>query len=524
MSVMPIILLMVLMGKLNWGAAKAAPVTLLFGLVISIVTFKADFSVLSVELLKALWSSLSIVLVIFTALLLYEVSKEAATFKTLYRLVHQVAPNELIRILLIGVCFASFLQGFTGFGVPVLVTAPLLLQMGLAPYWAVMVPLLGHSWGGTYGTFALAWKTMLDQLNVQDASFSASAAGYAALFLVVSQIYIVFSYGKWKAIKKGTPALLVLALTLGGGQLILAEPYPELAAFVPSALSIVALVLLSKTPLYNQEWAIKNSKIKKDSQMGELLQEERKKEKENKSHIFQAFLPYILVILFYLPVIMFPPLNDWVSPFSFGPGFKETKTALGFTNPSISQYSPLSIFKHASFFLFLSSFLSFLYYKRTGAFIGKKHFTRKMSRAAQKSLFPATAIMSLIGIARVMTGTGQTIILAEGMANVLKGSYVYIAPLVGMIGSFLTVGNMSSNILFGNFQYYTAEIIGLNPASVMGAQTAAGALGMLIAPSVIVVATATIGLSGKEGKIIMKLVPFVLIMALMMGVLLAFLN
>ena len=525
MSIVPIFLLMFMMGKLNWGAAKAAPLTLLVGVFISIYTFKANFTVLNIELLKAVWSSVSVVLVIFTALLLYEVSKEAEIFKTLYQFVQKIAPNELIRILLIGVCFSSFLQGFAGFGVPVLVTAPLLLQMGILPYWAVIIPLLGHAWGGTYGTFALAWNAMIDQLTVQDAAFSASAGFYAALFLglflIAAHIYIVFSYGGWRAIKKGAPALLVLVIIQGGGQIALASSFPELASFLPSVLSLGAFILLSKSSLYNQEWSIPDSKIKRQADKEKVKSH---LEEEGNASITQALLPYILIITFSLPTLLFSPLSDWLIQFSFGPFFKETTTGLGFINPSVKQYSSLNIFKHAGFFLFLSALLSFWYYQTKGIFKGKRSFIKMMLVAAKKALYPSIAIMSLMGIARVMTGTGQTEVLAEGMSSVLKDGYVYVAPSVGMVGSFLTGGNMASNILFGNFQYYTAQILGLNPASVIGAQTAAGALGMIIAPNIIVVATTTVGLSGKEGQIIIKLLPFVLSLSVLMGIVLALLN
>ena len=53
----------------------------------------------------------------------------------------------------------QLLQGITGFGVPVAVGAPLLIGIGMRPFWAVIIPLLAHTWGNTYGTLGAAWDS-----------------------------------------------------------------------------------------------------------------------------------------------------------------------------------------------------------------------------------------------------------------------------------------------------------------------------------------------------------------------------
>ena len=65
--------------------------------------------------------------------------------------------------LLICWLFSSFLQGITGFGVPVAVCAPILIALGVQPLWSVIITLLGHAWANTYGTFALAWDALITQ-------------------------------------------------------------------------------------------------------------------------------------------------------------------------------------------------------------------------------------------------------------------------------------------------------------------------------------------------------------------------
>lgn len=70
------------------------------------------------------------------------------------------------------------------------------------------------------------------------------------------------------------------------------------------------------------------------------------------------------------------------------------------------------------------------------------------------------AVIGLVIMSRIMGGTGQTDVLADGISRVLGKAYAILSPVVGLIGTFMTASNMSSNILFGAFQSTTARTSG----------------------------------------------------------------
>ena len=82
----------------------------------------------------------------------------------------KLLPNELLLVLALGWILESFLQGITGFGVPVAVGAPLLIGIGVKPMWAVIIPLLGQSWGNTFGTLAAAWDALVMSAGISSGS------------------------------------------------------------------------------------------------------------------------------------------------------------------------------------------------------------------------------------------------------------------------------------------------------------------------------------------------------------------
>ena len=76
---------------------------------------------------------------------------------------------------------------------------------------------------------------------------------------------------------------------------------------------------------------------------------------------------------------------------------------------------------------------------------------------------------------------------------------------------------MASNVLFGEFQMETARILSFNPAPILGAQTAGGAIGNTICPGNIILGTTTAGILGKEGLVLRKILPLTLTAAVIVG-------
>ena len=128
------------------------------------------------------------------------------------------------------------------------------------------------------------------------------------------------------------------------------------------------------------------------------------------------------------------------------------------------------------------------------------------------------AVTGLIIMSKIMGGTGQTAVLADGIARILGKAYVILAPVVGMIGSFMTGSNMSSNILFGEFQVTTAGLLHLDKAAFLGAQTVGGSIGSSISPSNIILGTTTAGILGSEGQVLKKNIPITLTVTLIIGI------
>lgn len=505
MAFLPIIVLLLLMIKFGWGATEAAPVGLLITIFTGVTFYKADITLLAAESAKGVWNALIILIIVWTAILMYQVGDEAKAFLVIRNGMRKLLPNELLLVLAMGWIFESFLQGITGFGVPVAVGAPLLIGIGVKPMWAVIIPLLGQAWGNTFGTLGAAWDSLAMSANLAAGSKEyLVTAMWTAAFIwfwnAIGGFATCWFYGKGKAIKKGLPAVVLMAVIQGGGELLLTQVNTTISCFVPAVISLIVILLLGRTKMYRDEWCVKDSAI-----MDRDFAESGSDEAPEDMTLVQAFVPYFLLSIITLVVLLVKPINTLLGQVSFGLSFPETSTGYGYVNEAVEKFSPLAPFTHASMFLFVSSIIGLIYYKKHG-WIKEGGVKRVFVKSVSMTMPSGIAVIGLVIMSKIMDGTGQTVVLANGIANILGKIYVILAPFVGLLGTFMTGSNMSSNILFGGFQMTTANLLNVNSSAILGAQSAGGAIGSAVSPSKIILGTTTAGILGSEGEVLKKII------------------
>ncbi|MCD8018584.1 MAG: L-lactate permease [Clostridiales bacterium] len=516
MAFLPIIVLLILLIKFNWGATDAAAIGLIITILTSFLFYKANMRLIAVECAKGVWSALPILVIVWTAILMYQVGDEAKAFLVIRNGMGKLLPNELLQVIAMGWIFESFLQGITGFGVPVAVGAPLLIGIGVTPLWAVILPLLGQSWGNTFGTLAAAWDSLAMSAGLVGGSEDYLAAAFwTALFLLTCKFLTAFAlclvYVTGNAFKTGVPAILGMSIIQGGGELLLSQVNTTLSCFIPSCISLIVILGMGRMKMYREEWCVEDSLImNRDHAVSEG------NEGPEDMGLVQAFIPYFLLSAITLIVLLVTPINTFLSKISFGFAFPETSTGYGYINEATESFSAFTPFTHASMFLFVSAMIGLIYYKRHG-WIHEGGVKRIFIKSISMTMPSGIAVIGLVIMSRIMSGTGQTVVLANGIANVLGKAYLILAPFVGLLGTFMTGSNMSSNILFGDFQLTTANLLDVNASAVLGAQSAGGAIGSAVSPSKIILGTTTANILGSEGEVLKRLLVITIPATILIG-------
>ncbi|MCQ4069683.1 L-lactate permease, partial [Klebsiella pneumoniae] len=73
------------------------------------------------------------------------------------------------------------------------------------------------------------------------------------------------------------------------------------------------------------------------------------------------------------------------------------------------------------------------------------------------------AIMAIVALATVMDLSGIISTLAQSIVDLTGSSYVFLAPVIGALGTFVTGSDTNSNILFGKLQTIAASKLHIDP-------------------------------------------------------------
>ena len=123
----------------------------------------------------------------------------------------------------------------------------------------------------------------------------------------------------------------------------------------------------------------------------------------------------------------------------------------------------------------------------------------------------------MVAIAATMARAGMIEVLADGLSGAVPGNlYVFIAPVIGALGAFVTGSNVNSNAVFGILQRNTAELLGLSALTILAAQTAAAAVISVMSPAKVTVGCSTVG--ADEGDVLRRLLGYGAVVILVVGV------
>lgn len=359
-AILPIVFLLGTMILLNWSASKAAPLALAIAVISALLIYRsAPIAILS-ESAKGLWNAAVILAVVWPAIFIHELYVEGNAYNSIKIGMEKVSKHELIQLIIFGWVFPSFLQGVTGFGVAVAVGAPLLVGIGVAPFWSVVIVLLCHSWGGTFGTLSIAWQALLTETQI--GGETAAATALVACLIIWAHNFIggfalCWFYGKAKALREGLPVSLLVSAIQGGGQLLLAQVNHTVACFLPACISLLAVILLSKTEKYGKAWSLADSRIM-------VRHGEEQNESAGVLTFAQSLFPYILLTVIAVTVLLIPPVHALLSQWTIGFPFVETVTGYGYITKAEDCFSPLTPFTYAGTVLILTSAAGCLFFKR----------------------------------------------------------------------------------------------------------------------------------------------------------------
>ena len=521
----PLVLAGVLLIGFRWPAKYAMPVV--FVITVLIALFAWDMTVVRViaSSLQGLVLTAAILWIIFGAILLLNTLKHSGGILAIRKGFSGISPDRRVQALIVTWLFGCFIEGASGFGTPAAVAAPLMVALGFPAVAAVVVGMIVQSTPVSFGAvgtpMVVGVGAGLDQAGI-GALLQTVGSDWSTFFqLIVSRVAILHGllgilmplimvmilvrfFGKNRSWKEGL-AIAPFAIFTG---LAFVIPYmlagvflgPEFPSIIGGLVGLAIVVPAAKAGFLvpKQTWDFPDPKDWPAEWMGSIEMKLDDVAGKRPIAIWMAWLPYVLLAA----LLVLSRTNDTVKALLNSLAFR-FNDILGETGLSASiepLYLPGGILVFVVLVTYFLHRMSF------------NELKRSVSESTNTLLGAGFVLIFTFPMVRILINSGvnmsdlpsMPVAMAEAVASLVGGVYPLFAPTVGALGAFIAGSNTASNLMLAQFQFNTAELLGISGALIVAAQSVGAAAGNMIAIHNVVAASATVGLLGREGITLRK--------------------
>ena len=504
-------------------AKVVMPIVLVITIIISSFVWGVSGSRVLASSLQGLIITLGILWIIFGAIMLLNTLKYSGAITTIREGFSNITDDRRVQVILIAWLFGCFIEGASGFGTPAAVAAPLMVALGFPALAAVVFGMMIQSTPVSFGAVgtplivgvqggldkALITEKLLEKGIEWESFFSIIVSNVAIIHAICGTFIPLFIviimtrfFGKNKSWLEGMSIFpfaifsafsFTIPYAIAG--IFLGPEFPSIIGGLVG-LAIVTTAVKKKFLTPKDSWNFPSSSNWPISWKGGIEISHEKKQK--KINTINAWFPYIFLALVLIISRTYEPLTNFLKSVSFNfiNILDEEKINASFQ----VLYLPGGILMMVCLVTFILHKMSFT------------EISNAFTDSFKTILGAGFVLIFTVPLVRIMINSGinnndivsMPIAMAQGMSSLMGQIYPMFAPTIGGIGAFLAGSNTVSNLMLSQFQFETANLLGLSGSLMVAAQSVGAAAGNMVAIHNVVAASATVGLLGKEG-IIMRI-------------------
>ncbi len=525
LAFLPILTIGVLMVGFRWPARDGMAVGFVVTVVVAWLVWDVEPIAIAASVIEGLGISLDILYIVFGALLLLATLNASGAMASIRAGFTRISPDRRVQAVIIAWLFGSFIEGASGFGTPAAVAAPLLLALGFPAMAAVMCGLIIQSTPVTFGALGtpiiIGVNTGLSGTAAEEAITAgggtvdaylgdialqaATVHGIVGMLIPLFMVSLLTKFfGPNKRFSEGL-AIWPFALFAAAAMIV---PYwltawllgPEFPSLFGGLIGLAIVITATRKGFLQPEepWDFAPRESWLDSWMGDLTPDDAAPRQVISTA--RAWAPYG-VLAAILVITRIPEL-----------GIQSALQAVNPTWPDIFGQGLSAGFQFLylpGFVFLLAVLVSYPLHRMQGSEIALAWRT-----AGKQIVKAAPAMLIAVPLVRIFINSGtdfstgdlasMPLTLADGAATAVGSAWPLVAPVVGALGAFAAGSNTISNIMFSQFQFATAEGIGVATVPIVAAQAVGGAAGNMLTVHNVVAAAATVGLVGREGDLMRK--------------------
>lgn len=485
---------------LKLPAVKAMPLSFLLTLVGASFVWHVPALHLAAASIEGLTIAACILWIVFGAIWMLNLLSKTGALESIKFAFAKISPDPRIQLMIVGWLMVSFIEGAAGFGTPAAVCAPLLVALGFSPLAAVSLALIADSTAVSFGAVGtpvivgigkgISPALAPDDL-VEVALTAISIDIFIASWLPLIMLAIYCQFFSREYTLKDTIAVAPFAVL--AGLIFTLSAYavtwmlgPEFPSIIGALVGLVCMISLAK----------------KGYLLPALPAAFQDTQGETPSiPVIKAVTPYlVLVLLLIVSRLDLLPLKALLQSAALS-----WSEILG-TDIS-ADIQPL----YLPGFMFVCAILISLKALQANRETINSSFRETLSTLKSTSI----ALCASVPMVRLFLQSAENsadlnsmpVELANFMAASFANVWLFVAPFMGALGSFISGSATFSNMMFADFQVTVAQQLGIQQNVALALQMIGANAGNMVCVVNVVAAASVVKLSGQEGRIIQITLP-----------------
>ncbi|MEV7425027.1 MULTISPECIES: L-lactate permease [unclassified Streptomyces] len=502
-AALPLVTVLVLLGAVRMRAHLAGLIGLAVAVLVAWLVFAMPLGqTLSAGAQGALFGVFPIMWIVVNALWVYRMTVRTQHFDVLRRSFGRLSDDPRIQALVIAFCFGALLEALAGFGAPVAISAVMLVALGFDPVKAAVVALVANTAPVAFGAMGTPVVTLAQVTGLPLDTVASVVGRQTPLLALVVPLVLVWLVDGRRGLRETWRPALACGVAFAVAQFVasnyLSAQLADIAAALAGAAALVALPA-ARRPAAEPVRASVLTGVRSD----DLDQD------DPRGQVLRAYAPYALIVVIF-SIAQIPPVKEVLARATrvFDWPFLDVADADGgrvganvFSLPLVATGGTLVL---------LAGLL-------TAAVLGVRaaDAAREWAATVRELRYAILTVTSVLALAYVMNLSGQAATIGHFVAAAGAG-LAFLSPILGWFGVAVSGSDTSANALFGALQVTAAGESGLSPELLAAANSSGGVLGKMISPQNLTIACAAVGLAGREGDLLRKVLPWSLALLLVM--------
>ncbi|MFI9233339.1 L-lactate permease [Streptomyces rimosus] len=502
-AALPLVTVLVLLGAVRMRAHRAG----LAGLAVALATACLGYGMpagqaLSAAVQGALFGLFPILWIVVNALWIHRMTVRTGHFDVLRRSFSGLSADPRVQALVIAFCFGALLEALAGFGAPVAISAVMLVALGFAPVRAAVVALVANTAPVAFGAMGTPVVTLAQVTGLPLDAVAPVVGRQTPLLALVVPLLLVFLVDGRRGLRETWVPALACGLAFAAVQFAAANyvsaQLADIGAALAGAAALIAVPGARRPAAEPVRAAVLTGARSADLDV-----------RDSRADVVRAYAPYALIVAVF-SLAQLPPVKDLLA--------RATRTFdWPFLDVAGPDGTPVAGNTFALPLLATGGTLVLLAGALSAPVLGVRAATavREWAATVSELRLAVLTVTAVLALAYVMNLSGQAATIGHFVAAAGAG-LAFLSPVLGWFGVAVTGSDTSANALFGALQVTAARQSGLSPVLLAAANSSGGVLGKMISPQNLAIACAAVGLAGREGDLLRRVLPWSLGLLLVM--------